>query len=194
MKPKFFLTTGALPDIQSSDHYGRAFFLICQSLPDRVHVLHVMEIDMTHAHWTERICIENKKIKKRKTSSPRKLKYLEDDVFRNANFFSVFLIRSVQVEKCFFRKSWFCWLWIQKIIKTILNNGLESWNLACLKQDMSPYYNKNFTKFCRQEVRQFFFLNGSLSFFWFHLSWGNFDILSFLGNKSATVTVAKIFA
>ena len=54
MKPKFFLTTwserGALPDIQSSDHYGRAFFLICQSLPDRVHVLHVMEIDMTHAH------------------------------------------------------------------------------------------------------------------------------------------------
>ena len=169
MKPKFFLTTwserGALPDIQTSGCYGRAFFFTCQSLPNRVHVLHVMEIDMTHAHWTEQICIENKKIKKRKTSSPRKLKYLEDDVFRNANFFSVFLIRSVQVEKCFFRKSWFCWLGIQKIMKTLLNNGLEGWNLAWLKQDMSPYYNKNFIKFCGQEVRQNFFWIGSLTFF-----------------------------
>ena len=96
---------GTPSDIHTSGRYGRVFFLTCQSLPDRVHVLHVMEIDMTQAHRTEQICAENKKIKKRKTSSPRKLQYLEDDVFRNANFFSVFPICSVQIEKCFFRKS-----------------------------------------------------------------------------------------
>ena len=52
--PNIFLLTwgerGALPDIQTSGCYGRAFFFTCQSLPNRVHVLHVMEIDMTHAH------------------------------------------------------------------------------------------------------------------------------------------------
>ena len=60
---------------------------------------------MTWSDEKEQICIENKKMKKWKTSPPKKIVSLGGDVFRYAKYFTISIICYFPWAKCFFLKS-----------------------------------------------------------------------------------------
>ena len=62
---------------------------------------------MTWSDEKEQICIENKKMKKWKTSPPKKIVSLGGDVFRYAKYFTICIICTFPWAKCFFLKSEF---------------------------------------------------------------------------------------
>ena len=78
---------------------------------------YVKKWHLNHAHWELRICIENEKIKNRKTWGSAFIEYSEDHVFENAKMFPIFAILNSQWPKYFFYHLLGTWFLMNIILK-----------------------------------------------------------------------------
>lgn len=106
----------------------RAFICAHQSL-DQVLRRNSQFCHSDMSHWESRICIENEKLQKRKTSAPGKIQYLGAHVFGNAKLFLVFRILDSQISKCFFTKPLIATHLSKKNVKTHVKMVAGRWNL-----------------------------------------------------------------